>query len=203
MAARVARGSKSVRTSRKCTSELMDELKQRRAQGQNYQKIAAEMKINPDTASKWDTDEWQKSFRSKLDAELQRRAMREARRLWRKKNQAQAIASSAKAYAESKHESVTYFIGCDAAPDLVLIGRTISLRTRMIHYHAKSFVPIKLLGVTTVPEAEVHELFRKHRINPRREMFKFHPDIKKFIEDTCNVDTIRLGYDGRSGCAGL
>jgi hypothetical protein len=81
------------------------------------------------------------------------------------------------------HPPVTYVIGSPAVPDRVTIGTTTNMWSRFKQYQ-KSFVPLRLLGVTNIPEKAVHQYFARGRIG-RTEFFSPTPELQEFIDNDC------------------
>ena len=88
---------------------------------------------------------------------------------------------------------IVYLLTNPSIPDLVKVGRTSNLenRIRSLSSHSGVAVPFECFHASEVLDAEevekrLHDAFGDHRINPKREFFRIHPErvvsILKLIE---------------------
>jgi hypothetical protein len=88
---------------------------------------------------------------------------------------------------------IVYLLTNPSIPDLVKVGRTSNLenRIRSLSSHSGVAVPFECFHASEVLDAQevekrLHDAFGDHRINPKREFFRIHPErvvsILKLVE---------------------
>ena len=88
---------------------------------------------------------------------------------------------------------IVYLLTNPSIPDLVKVGRTKNLenRIRSLSSHSGVAVPFECFHASEVLDAQevekrLHDAFGDHRINPKREFFRIHPErvvsILKLVE---------------------
>lgn len=80
-------------------------------------------------------------------------------------------------YARRKHSAVTYFV---QGANLVKIGTTTNLPERLVTLQIGSPVSLTVLGVTYIPEAQLHKQFAQ--VRHHGEWFSLTADVQAFID---------------------
>jgi hypothetical protein len=83
----------------------------------------------------------------------------------------------------------TYFALVE--PEIVRVGISSCIRTRLGHIRVSTFRRVALLAWSTLSEQYVYELFREDRITITRGFFRLSPQLLSFIND-CRVE---LGFE--------
>jgi predicted transcriptional regulator len=91
----------------------------------------------------------------------------------------------------TNHPEVTYVIG-SLGYDRVVIGTTKNWIQRSSDAYGKSIIPLRLLGMTRLPEKLIHEQFQHLQVSGySREVFNLTPELQAFIQAHCWPELFR------------
>ncbi len=162
---------------------MKDLAKELRLQGLSYAAIAERLGVSRPTIQKWISPKYLDSYnryQQKRAADPKVAAKRREYYRERYKILGTAAAEKKTNYVSKPHTVVTYFVK-GVGTDLIKIGRTTNLPTRLSTLQTGSPVKLKLIGLAEVDEGEVKHLFRRDRVYG--EWYKDSPRLRKFIRE--------------------
>lgn len=156
--------------------------KQLREQGLSWYAIGKQIGVSQVTVRCWLDDTYRKQVNNTKLAWMNHRyhndkAYRERRNQVNKTCQKQ-----------TKHGLVTYFIQDN---EFVKIGKTDNLPKRLRELQCGNPRPLEVLGITHLPEKQLHKEFEVSRVAPNSEWFCLTPAMEVFIQENCKPFVIK------------
>lgn len=137
------------------------------SQGLSIRQIALQLSVSRFTVKRWVDPDYAKAQNQRN--RVRRQSQPVLSRIW-----------DAKSRNKTRHETLTYFI---QDGEFVKIGSTNNLPRRLRHLQAGNPHQLEVLGVTNLPEKQLHNEFASLRVSPNSEWFFLTPVMEVFIQE--------------------